>query len=163
MTTIDIHNWKGNEFSTEFTDFVVTGMLEAKATGSVQTGRMVNSIKLKKIRDGFSVYSDRADFPPTSRGKSRYYTYVYHEIGYAPKGPGAFPFIHQAFGTIGDSDNLVNSNRGVYGAYKARRPSGRRGAGVSTISSSDLAPVNAYLGRQGRKNKVKIPRALQKQ
>lgn len=160
MTTIDIHKWKGNEFSTEFTDFVVTGMLEAKATGSVQTGRMVNSIKLKKIRDGFSVYSDRADFPPTSRGKARYYTYVYHEKGYPTI--GAFPFIHQAFDTIGDSDNLVNSNRGVYGAYKAHRPSGRRGAGVSTISSSDLSAVTSYLGKQGRKNKVRIPRVLQK-
>lgn len=160
MTTIDIHDWKGNEFSTEFTDFVVTGMLEAKATGSVQTGRMVNSIKLKKIRDGFSVYSDRAEFPPTRKGRERYYTYVYHERGYTHI--KAFPFIHQAFDTIAESDRTVNSNTNRFGTYKAQRPSLRRGSGTARYTSSDIAPVKAYLNSQGRKNKVKIPRVLQK-
>ena len=112
MTTTDIHNWKGIEFSKEFVDFTVTGMLEAKATGSVQTGRMVRSIKMKKILDGFSVYSDRSDFPPTRRGKDRYYTHVYHERGY-PRYP-AFPFIFIAFDTVGESEQLVNSTSGFF-------------------------------------------------
>ena len=45
MTTTDIHNWKGIEFSKEFVDFTITGMLEAKATGSVQTGKVCQDEK----------------------------------------------------------------------------------------------------------------------
>lgn len=160
MTTTDIHNWKGIEFSKEFVDFTVTGMLEAKATGSVQTGRMVRSIKMKKILDGFSVYSDRSDFPPTRRGKDRYYTHVYHERGY-PRYP-AFPFIFIAFDTVGESEQLVNSTSGFFGIYKALRPSGRRGAGTARYNSSDTAEAREYLASQGRKNKVKIPRRIAK-
>ena len=106
MTTIDIHDWKGIEFAKEFVDFTVTGMLEAKAIGSVRTGRMVRSIKMKKIGDGFSVYADRNDYPPTKRGKERYYvnTYMFKGYKYNP----AFPFIFTAFDTVGDSENLVD-------------------------------------------------------
>ena len=135
MTTTDIHNWKGIEFSKEFVDFTVTGMLEAKATGSVQTGRMVRSIKMKKIADGFSVYSDRNQYP-------------------------AFPFIFIAFDTVGESDQLVNSTSGFFGIYKALRPSGRRGAGTARYNSSDTASAREYLVAQGRKNQVKIPRRV---
>lgn len=159
MTTTDIHNWKGIEFSKEFVDFTVTGMLEAKATGSVQTGRMVRSIKMKKIADGFSVYSDRSDFPPTSKGKERYYTHVYHQRGYPPR-YSAFPFIFIAFDTVGESDQLVNSTSGFFGIYKALRPSGRRGAGTARYNSSDTASAREYLVAQGRKNQVKIPRRV---
>lgn len=161
MTTTDIHNWKGIEFSKEFVDFTVTGMLEAKATGSVQTGRMVRSIKMKRIADGFSVYSDRSDFPPTSRGKERYYTYVYHERGYPPR-YSAFPFIFTAFDTVGEREQLVNSTSGFFGIYKAIRPSGRRGAGTARYNSSDTASAREYLAVQGRKNIVKIPRRVAK-
>lgn len=161
MTTTDIHNWKGIEFSKEFVDFTVTGMLEAKATGSVQTGRMVRSIKMKKIADGFTVYSDQADFPPTRRGKARYYTHVYHQRGYPPR-YSAFPFIFIAFDTVGESDLLVNSTSGFFGIYKALRPSGRRGAGTARYNSSDTASAREYLASQGRKNKVKIPRRIAK-
>lgn len=160
MTTTDIHNWKGIEFSKEFVDFTITGMLEAKATGSVQTGRMVRSIKMKKIADGFSVYSDRSDFPPTARGKDRYYTRVYHDKGY-PRYP-AFPFIFIAFDTVGERDQLVDSTSGFFGTYKAIRPSGRRGAGVARYNSSDTASGREYLAVQGRKNTVKIPRRIAK-
>lgn len=161
MTTTDIHNWKGIEFSKEFVDFTVTGMLEAKATGSVQTGRMVRSIKMKKIADGFTVYSDQADFPPTRRGKARYYTHVYHQRGYPPR-YSAFPFIFIAFDTVGEGDLLVNSTSGFFGIYKALRPSGRRGAGTARYNSSDTASAREYLASQGRKNKVKIPRRIAK-
>lgn len=160
MTTTDIHNWKGIEFSKEFVDFTITGMLEAKATGSVQTGRMVRSIKMKKIADGFSVYSDRSDFPPTSRGKDRYYTRVYHDKGY-PRYP-AFPFIFIAFDTVGESEQLVDSTSGFFGTYKAIRPSGRRGAGTARYNSSDTASGREYLAVQGRKNTVKIQRRIAK-
>lgn len=160
MTTTDIHNWKGIEFSKEFVDFTITGMLEAKATGSVQTGRMVRSIKMKKIADGFSVYSDRSDFPPTARGKDRYYTRVYHDKGY-PRYP-AFPFIFIAFDTVGESEQLVDSTSGFYGTYKAMKPSGRRGAGTARYNSSDTASGRQYLAVQGRKNTVKIPRRIAK-
>lgn len=159
MTTTDIHNWKGIEFSKEFVDFTVTGMLEAKATGSVQTGRMVRSIKMKKIGDGFTVYSDQSDFPPTRRGKARYYTHVYHQRGYPPR-YSAFPFIFIAFDTVGESDQLVNSTSGFFGIYKALRPSGRRGAGTARYNSSDTASAREYLVSQGRKNQVKIPRRV---
>lgn len=159
MTTTDIHNWKGIEFSKEFVDFTVTGMLEAKATGSVQTGRMVRSIKMKKIGDGFTVYSDQADFPPTRRGKARYYTHVYHQRGYPPR-YSAFPFIFIAFDTVGEREQLVNSTSGFFGIYKALRPSGRRGAGTARYNSSDTASAREYLVSQGRKNKVKIPRRV---
>lgn len=155
----DIHNWKGIEFSKEFVDFTVTGMLEAKATGSVQTGRMVRSIKMKKIADGFSVYSDQSDFPPTRRGKARYYTHVYHQRGYPPR-YSAFPFISIAFDTVGEREQLVNSTSGFFGIYKALRPSGRRGAGTARYNSSDTASAREYLFAQGRKNKVKIPRRV---
>lgn len=161
MTTTDIHNWKGIEFSKEFVDFTVTGMLEAKATGSVQTGRMVRSIKMKKIGDGFTVYSDQSDFPPTRRGKARYYTHVYHQRGYPPR-YSAFPFIFIAFDTVGESEQLVNSTSGFFGIYKALRPSGRRGAGTARYNSSDTASAREYLVSQGRKNKVKIPRRIAK-
>ena len=160
MTTTDIHNWKGIEFSKEFVDFTVTGMLEAKATGSVQTGRMVRSIKMKKIADGFTVYSDRSDFPPTRRGKDRYYTHVYHNRGY-PRYP-AFPFIFIAFDTVGESDKLVNSTSGFFGIYKALRPSGRRGSGSSNLSGSDRASVTAYLQKAGTKLSIKVPKRLAK-
>lgn len=160
MTTTNIHNWKGIEFSKEFVDFTITGMLEAKATGSVQTGRMVRSIKMKKIADGFSVYSDRSDFPPTARGKDRYYTRVYHDKGY-PRYP-AFPFIFIAFDTVGESEQLVDSTSGFYGTYKAMKPSGRRGAGTARYNSSDTASGREYLAVQGRKNTVKIPRRIAK-
>lgn len=159
MTTTDIHNWKGIEFSKEFVDFTVTGMLEAKATGSVQTGRMVRSIKMKKIGDGFTVYSDQADFPPTRRGKARYYIHVYHQRGYPPR-YSAFPFIFIAFDTVGEREQLVNSTSGFFGIYKALRPSGRRGAGTARYNSSDTASAREYLVSQGRKNKVKIPRRV---
>lgn len=159
MTTTDIHNWKGIEFSKEFVDFTVTGMLEAKATGSVQTGRMVRSIKMKKIGDGFTVYSDQADFPPTRRGKARYYTHVYHQRGYPPR-YSAFPFIFLAFDTVGEREQLVNSTSGFFGIYKALRPSGRRGAGTARYNSSDTASAREYLVSQGRKNQVKIPRRV---
>lgn len=155
----DIHNWKGIEFSKEFVDFTVTGMLEAKATGSVQTGRMVRSIKMKKIADGFSVYSDQSDFPPTRRGKARYYTHVYHQRGYPPR-YSAFPFIFIAFDTVGEREQLVNSTSGFFGIYKALRPSGRIGAGTARYNSSDTASAREYLFAQGRKNKVKIPRRV---
>lgn len=135
-------------------------MLEAKATGSVQTGRMVRSIKMKKIADGFSVYSDRSDFPPTSRGKDRYYTHVYHDKGY-PRHP-AFPFIFQAFDTVGEREDLVNSTSGFFGIYKAIKPSGRRGAGTARYNSSDTASAREYLFVQGRKNSIKVPRRLAK-
>ena len=159
MTMTDIHNWKGIEFSKEFVDFTVTGMLEAKATGSVQTGRMVRSIKMKKIADGFTVYSDQADFPPTRRGKARYYTRVYHQRGYPPR-YSAFPFIFIAFDTVGEREQLVNSTSGFFGIYKALRPSGRRGAGTARYNSSDTASAREYLVSQGRKNQVKIPRRV---
>ena len=161
MTTTDIHNWKGIEFSKEFVDFTVTGMLEAKATGSVQTGRMVRSIKMKKIADGFTVYSDMSDFPPTRKGKERYYTHVYHQRGYPPR-YSAFPFISIAFDTVGEREQLVNSTSGFFGIYKALRPSGRRGAGTARYNSSDTASAREYLASQGRKNQVKIPRRIAK-
>ena len=111
MTTIDIHDWKGIEFAKEFVDFTVTGMLEAKATGSVRTGRMVRSVKMRKIADGFSLYADRNDYPPTKRGKERYYvnTYMFKGYRYNP----AFPFIFTAFDTVGDSENLVDQGEKV--------------------------------------------------
>lgn len=160
MTTTDIHNWKGIEFSKEFVDFTITGMLEAKATGSVQTGRMVRSVKMRKILDGFSVYADRNEYPPTSRGRDRYYvnTYMFRGYKYNPK----FPFIFTAFDTVGDSEQLVDSTSGFYGTYKAMRPSGRRGAGTARYNSSDTASGRHYLAVQGRKNTVKIPRRIAK-
>lgn len=160
MTTIDIHDWKGIEFAKEFVDFTVTGMLEAKAIGSVRTGRMVRSIKMKKIGDGFSVYADRNDYPPTKRGKERYYvnTYMFKGYKYNPK----FPFIFTAFDTVGDSENLVNSTSGFYGIYKAQRPSGRRGSGTAHYTSKDTAPGINYLYAQGSKGTVKIPGRLAK-
>lgn len=142
-------------------DFTVTGMLEAKATGSVQTGRMVRSIKMKKIADGFTVYSDRSDFPPTSIGKDRYYTRIYHDKGYPPKHP-PFPFIFEAFDTVGEREDLVNSTSGFFGIYKAIKPSGRRGAGTARYNSSDTASAREYLFTQGRKNSIKIPRRIAK-
>lgn len=160
MTTTDIHNWKGIEFSKEFVDFTITGMLEAKATGSVQTGRMVRSVKMRKILDGFSVYADRNEYPPTSMGRDRYYvnTYMFRGYKYHPK----FPFIFTAFDTVGDSEQLVDSTSGFYGTYKAMRPSGRRGAGTARYNSSDTASGRQYLAVQGRKNTVKIPRRIAK-
>lgn len=160
MTTTDIHNWKGIEFSKEFVDFTITGMLEAKATGSVQTGRMVRSVKMRKILDGFSVYADRNEYPPTSRGRDRYYvnTYMFRGYKYHPK----FPFIFTAFDTVGDSEQLVDSTSGFYGTYKAMGPSGRRGAGTARYNSSDTASGRQYLTVQGRKNIVKIPRRIAK-
>lgn len=160
MTTTDIHNWKGIEFSKEFVDFTITGMLEAKATGSVQTGRMVRSVKMRKILDGFSVYADRNEYPPTSRGRDRYYvnTYMFRGYKYHPK----FPFIFTAFDTVGDSEQLVDSTSGFYGIYKAMGPSGRRGAGTARYNSSDTASGRQYLAVQGRKNTVKIPRRIAK-
>ena len=160
MTTTDIHNWKGIEFSKEFVDFTITGMLEAKATGSVQTGRMVRSVKMRKILDGFSVYADRNEYPPTSRGRDRYYvnTYMFRGYKYHPK----FPFIFTAFDTVGDSEQLVDSTSGFFGIYKAMRPSGRRGAGTARYNSSDTASGRQYLAVQGRKNTVKIPRRIAK-
>ena len=160
MTTTDIHNWKGIEFSKEFVDFTITGMLEAKATGSVQTGRMVRSVKMRKILDGFSVYADRNEYPPTSRGRDRYYvnTYMFKGYKYHPK----FPFIFTAFDTVGDSEQLVDSTSGFYGTYKAMIPSGRRGAGTARYNSSDTASGRQYLDVQGRKNTVKIPRRIAK-
>lgn len=160
MTTTDIHNWKGIEFSKEFVDFTITGMLEAKATGSVQTGRMVRSVKMRKILDGFSVYADRNEYPPTSRGRDRYYvnTYMFKGYKYHPK----FPFIFTAFDTVGDSEQLVDSTSGFYGTYKAMMPSGRRGAGTARYNSSDTASGRQYLAVQGRKNIVKIPRRIAK-
>lgn len=160
MTTTDIHNWKGIEFSKEFVDFTITGMLEAKATGSVQTGRMVRSVKMRKILDGFSVYADRNEYPPTSRGRDRYYvnTYMFKGYKYHPK----FPFIFTAFDTVGDSEQLVDSTSGFYGTYKAMIPSGRRGAGTARYNSSDTASGRQYLAVQGRKNTVKIPRRIAK-
>lgn len=160
MTITDIHNWKGIEFSKEFVDFTITGMLEAKATGSVQTGRMVRSVKMRKILDGFSVYADRNEYPPTSRGRDRYYvnTYMFKGYKYHPK----FPFIFTAFDTVGDSEQLVDSTSGFYGTYKAMMPSGRRGAGTARYNSSDTASGRQYLAVQGRKNTVKIPRRIAK-
>lgn len=160
MTTTNIHNWKGIEFSKEFVDFTITGMLEAKATGSVQTGRMVRSVKMRKILDGFSVYADRNEYPPTSRGRDRYYvnTYMFRGYKYHPK----FPFIFTAFDTVGDSEQLVDSTSGFYGTYKAMRPSGRRGAGTARYNSSDTASGRQYLAVQGRKNTVNIPRRIAK-
>ena len=160
MTTTNIHNWKGIEFSKEFVDFTITGMLEAKATGSVQTGRMVRSVKMRKILDGFSVYADRNEYPPTSRGRDRYYvnTYMFKGYKYHPK----FPFIFTAFDTVGDSEQLVDSTSGFYGTYKAMIPSGRRGAGTARYNSSDTASGRQYLAVQGRKNTVKIPRRIAK-
>ena len=160
MTTIDIHDWKGIEFAKEFVDFTVTGMLEAKAIASQDTGRMVRSVKLQKNDDGFSVYMDRADYPPTRRGKERYYANVYYFRGY--KTLPAFPFIERAYETIGDREELVNSTSGFYGIYRAIRPSFRRGSGTARYNSNDTASAREYLASQGRKNTVKIPRRLAK-
>lgn len=157
MTTIDIHNFKGTELVEEFTDFVMTGTLEAKAIASKDTGLMVKSVKVRKVPDGFEVYSDRADFPPTSRGKVRYYTKVYVERGYPPKW-GPFDFIYDGFMNIGEGE-LV---KGGIGTYSARRPSGRRGSGSSNLSGSDRASVTAYLQKAGTKLSIKVPKRLAK-
>lgn len=156
MTTTDIHDWKGTEFVDEFTDFVLTGTLEAKAIASKQTGRMVNSVKIRKVSDGFEVYSDRNDFPPTKRGKVRYYTKVYVEKGY-PTLP-AFDFLMQGFLNIGDGE-LV---KGGVGQYSARVPSGRRGSGTAILTQGDKSVVTAYRERAESRLAVKIPKRLQK-
>ena len=121
---------------------------------------MVRSVKMRKILDGFSVYADRNEYPPTSRGRDRYYvnTYMFRGYKYHPK----FPFIFTAFDTVGDSEQLVDSTSGFYGTYKAMRPSGRRGAGTARYNSSDTASGRQYLAVQGRKNTVKIPRRIAK-
>ena len=157
MTTIDIHNFKGTELVEEFTDFVMTGALEAKAIASKDTGRMVNSVKIRKVPGGFEVYSDRNDFPPTSRGKVRYYTKVYVEKGYPPKW-GPFDFIYDGFMNIGEGE-LV---KGGVGLYSAKHPSGRRVAGSSNLSGSDRASVTAYLQKAGTKFSLKVPKRLVK-
>lgn len=156
MTTIDIHNFKGTELVDEFTDFVMTGTLEAKAIASRQTGRMINSVKIRKVPGGFEVYSDRKDFPPTSRGKVRYYTKVYVEKGYPNWEP--FDFIYQGFMNIGEGE-LV---KGGVGMYSAKHPSGRRGSGSSSLSGSDRASVTAYLQKAGTKFSLKVPKRLVK-
>lgn len=157
MTTTDIHDWKGTEFVEEFTDFVLTGTLEAKAIASKQTGRMVNSVKIRKVSDGFEVYSDRNDFPPTKRGKVRYYTKVYVEKGYPPKW-GPFDFIYDGFMNIGEGE-LV---KGGVGMYSAKHPSGRRGSGTAILTQGDKSAVTAYRERAESRLAVKIPKRLQK-
>lgn len=156
MTTTDIHDWKGTEFVDEFTDFVLTGTLEAKAIASKQTGRMVGSVKIRKVSDGFEVYSDRKDFPPTKRGKVRYYTKVYVEKGYPTLPP--FDFLMQGFVNIGDGE-LV---KGGVGQYSARVPSGRRGSGTAILTQGDKSAVTAYRERAENRLAVKIPKRLQK-
>lgn len=156
MTTTDIHDWKGTEFVDEFTDFVLTGTLEAKAIASKQTGRMVGSVKIRKVSDGFEVYSDRKDFPPTKRGKVRYYTKVYVEEGYPTLPP--FDFLMQGFVNIGDGE-LV---KGGVGQYSARVPSGRRGSGTAILTQGDKSAVTAYRERAENRLAVKIPKRLQK-
>lgn len=156
MTTTDIHDWKGTEFVDEFTDFVLTGTLEAKAIASKQTGRMVSSVKIRKVSDGFEVYSDRNDFPPTKRGKVRYYTKVYVEKGYPTLPP--FDFLMQGFVNIGDGE-LV---KGGVGQYSAKHPSGRRGSGTAILTQSDKSAVTAYRERAESRLAVKIPKRLQK-
>lgn len=156
MTTTDIHDWKGTEFVDEFTNFVLTGTLEAKAIASKQTGRMVSSVKIRKVSDGFEVYSDRKDFPPTKRGKVRYYTKVYVEKGY-PTLP-AFDFLMQGFLNIGDGE-LV---KGGVGQYSARVPSGRRGSGTAILTQGDKSAVTTYRERAESRLAVKIPKRLQK-
>lgn len=156
MTTTDIHGWKGTEFVDEFTDFVLTGTLEAKAIASKQTGRMVGSVKIRKVSDGFEVYSDRKDFPPTKRGKVRYYTKVYVEKGYPTLPP--FDFLMQGFVNIGDGE-LV---KGGVGQYSARVPSGRRGSGTAILTQGDKSAVTAYRERAENRLAVKIPKRLQK-
>lgn len=156
MTTTDIHDWKGTEFVEEFTDFVLTGTLEAKAIASRQTGRMVNSVKIRKVRDGFEVYSDRNDFPPTKRGKVRYYTKVYVEKGYPNYPP--FDFLMEGFQNVGEGE-LV---KGGVGQYSAKVPSGRRGSGTAILTQGDKSAVTAYRERAENRLAVKIPKRLQK-
>lgn len=158
MTTIDIHNFKGTELVEEFTDFVITGALEAKAIASKDTGRMVGSVNIKKVPDGFMVYSDSSHFIPKSKGGDGYYTRVYVEKGYPPKW-GPFDFFYEGFMNIGEGELVKGSTLG----YTARNNRwGRRGSGSASLSGSAKASVTAYLQKAGTKLSLKVPKRLVK-
>lgn len=154
MTTIDILDWKGTELLEEFVDYVVTGVAEAKATGSRWTGAMVDSVTVSSISDGFEIYIDRGSVAQKS-GKRMYYPYKYVYKGYGNAHP-PFNFIYEALLNIGDRSI---GNRTTWSAV---HPSNRRGSGRSVLTQRNTFAPQNYLRRKRNSYTVNIPRSLRK-
>ena len=154
MTTIDIQDWEGTELIQEFVDYVVTGVAEAKATGSRWTGAMVDSITVDSTSDGFLIYIDRSSVRAKS-GRKNYYPYRYAYKGYGNAHP-PFDFIYEALMNVGDN------NIGDRTTWQAIKPSGRRGTGSSVLSHRNTFAPQNYLRRKKNTYKVNIPNSLRK-
>lgn len=154
MTTIDLFKWKGNELIDDYCDFVVAGILEAKALGSRVTGSMVESLTTQSKSDGFEIIADRGALRLMS-GQNSYYVYKYVEQGYG-RTP-AFDFLTQGFENVGDDDV---PHKPI--TWTARKPSGRRGSGSARLAHRQSWAVENYRRRYANRYSVGIPASLRK-
>lgn len=139
---IALEDWVGDELYEEYIDFVIAGTKEAKAIASYRTGKMVNSVRIRKVSDGFEVISDRSVLK--SYGGKSYYTYVYAKLGYPASRIDPFHFIKQGFENVADIEVTYRN-----GKWRAVNPSNRRGSGTSYLGKENIAFV------QGLKRKYK--------
>lgn len=145
---IDIHDWEGTEFHELFVDYVEAGMAEAKAQASVDTGAMVESVQVVKIRDGFKVWVHDGTLRALSGKKLIYgqynYSYKYGYIGYT-KAP-AFDFIYSGLTTVDLGDKVSGGS-----FWTARKSNDRNGSGSARIYSKDFPKKQSYLASKKSK------------
>ena len=133
MSMIEIKDWKGHELMDDYLDFIVTGTVEAKAIASKVTGRMVNSVIMRKTSGGYEVVADKNLFNSYKGQKpNKYYAYTYAVVGYTRY--SAFHFIHEAFETVADGEHIFK-----YGRWSAKKPSGRNGSGTTYLGNENRA------------------------
>lgn len=145
---IDIHDWEGSEFHELFVDYVEAGMAEGKAQASVDTGAMVESVQVVKIRDGFRVWVHDGTLGALSGKKlihgSYNYSYKYGYIGYT-KQP-AFDFLYSGLMSVDLGDKVSSGS-----TWSARKPNTRNGSGSSRVYSKDFPKKQSYLASKKSK------------
>lgn len=139
---IDIHDWEGSEFHELFVDYVEAGMAEGKAQASVDTGAMVESVQVVKIRDGFRVWVHAGTLRSLS-GKKYNYAYRYGYLGYPNYEP--FDFIYSGLTSVDLGDKVTHS------FWNAKNYSGRNGSGGSNVYSKDFPKKQSYLASKKSK------------
>lgn len=144
---IDIHDWEGSEFHELFVDYVEAGMAEGKAQASVDTGAMVESVQVVKIRDGFRVWVHDGTLRALSGKKlihgSYNYSYKYGYKGYTTK--PAFDFIYSGLMSVDLGDRVSGSS-----TWTAKSPTDR-GTGSARIYSKDFPKKQSYLASKKSK------------
>lgn len=112
MTTIDIHDWEGNELHKLFGDYVKNIHHRARMTVAIRTGSLQDSTMIYPTKDGFLVATQSRDLRTISKVEE-FYAEKYHNKGYGPGNKPAHPYIYEAAEKTPFGINSAHSNKVV--------------------------------------------------